>query len=177
MTFRSAPHSVLPITFKMFMVFKAFFLTYLRWGIKDNTPVKGNPQKFDTPPHSSTTGIGILSRKSCGSKWRPLFWQICIQSVFVFGNQKPLSVAHCWSLFRQSCSWRSMILILDDLYQIWKPSTYNEQSTPGFKHWVMLLLFTENKVTDTMLPWGTPISCRSESEEVDTTRTLKDLSF
>ena len=55
--------------------------------------------------------------------------------------------------------------------------TYNKQSTPGFKHWAMLLMFTENKVTNRMLPWGTPISCRWESEKVDPTRTLKDLSF
>ena len=28
-----------------------------------------------------------------------------------------------------------------------------------------------------MLPWGTPISCGRESQKVDPTRTLKDLSF
>ena len=32
------------------------------------------------------------SRNSCGSKCRPLFWQICIQIDFVFNNLKPLSV-------------------------------------------------------------------------------------
>ena len=75
MTFRSAPHLVLPITFKMFRAFKAFFLTYLRWGIKDNFLSKITPRNLV----SSTTRIRLLSRKSCGSKWRPLFWQIYIQ--------------------------------------------------------------------------------------------------
>ena len=57
--------------------------------------------------------------------------------------------------------------MLEDLQQIWKSLTYNEQSTPCFKYWVMLLIFTENKITDRMLPWGTPISCGQESEHVD----------
>ena len=30
----------------------------------------------------------------------------------------------------------------------------------------------ENKVTDKMLPWGTPTSCRWETENVDTNWTL-----
>ena len=46
MTFRSAPHSVLPITFKMFRAFKAFFKTYLRWGIKDNFLSKKTPRNL-----------------------------------------------------------------------------------------------------------------------------------
>ena len=40
----------------------------------------------------------------------------------------------------------------------------------------MLLIFTENRVTDRMLPWGTPISCGWESEKVDPTWTLKYIS-
>ena len=47
----------------------------------------------------------------------------------------------------------------------------------GFKHWVVLLIFTQNKVTDRMLPKGTPISRGWESENVDHTQTCKDLSF
>ena len=49
MTFRSDPHSVLPITFKIL-----------------------TPRELV----SSTTGIEPLSRKSCGSKFRPRLWQI-----------------------------------------------------------------------------------------------------
>ena len=93
MTFQSASHSVLPITFKMFRAFKAFFLTYLRWEIKDNFLSKITPRNLV----SSTTGIGLLSRKSCGSKWRPLFWQICIQRVFVFENRKPRDLLYTLS--------------------------------------------------------------------------------
>ena len=40
---------------------------------------------------SSTIGNWTFDL-NCGSKWRPHFWQICIQSVFVFENLKPLSV-------------------------------------------------------------------------------------
>ena len=41
----------------------------------------------------------------------------------------------------------------------------------------MLLIFTENKVTDRMLSWDKSKSCGWESENVDTNRTLKYLSF
>ena len=68
MTFWSAPHSVLPITFKILRVFKLFFLTYLRWGTKDNFLSNITPRNLV----SSTTGIELLSRISCESKWRLL---------------------------------------------------------------------------------------------------------
>ena len=161
MTFWSAPHSVLPITFKTLRVFKHFFLTYLRQGT-NNLLSNINPRNLV----SSTTGIGLLYRKSCGSKWRSLFWHICIDC-FCLTESK--TVVSCPLLkFIQT----KLQLTFDDT-QIWISSTYYEQSTPGFKHCVMLLIFTENKVTDRMLPWGTPISCRWGSEKVDPTQTLK----
>ena len=74
-------------------------------------------------------GGAILESDSCGSKWKLHFWQICIQSVFIVENLKPLSVVHWLSLFWQSCNWRSVILMLHDLKQIWKTSKCNEQSS------------------------------------------------
>ena len=50
MTFRSAPHSVLPITFKILRAFKPPFNTYLRWGTKDNFLSNITPQTFGSPP-------------------------------------------------------------------------------------------------------------------------------
>ena len=60
MTFRSVPHSVLPITFKILRAFKPLFLTYLRWGTKDNFLSNITPRNLV----SSTTGIGICPEKA-----------------------------------------------------------------------------------------------------------------
>ena len=50
--------------------------------------------------------------------------------------------------------------------------TICSKSEQGFKHWVMLLMFTEIRVTDSMPPCGTPISCGWELENVLPTRTF-----
>ena len=60
-------------------------------GTKDNLLSNMTPRILV----SSTTGIGLLSRKIFGSKWRPPFWHVYIQTLFVLENQRPLSVAHC----------------------------------------------------------------------------------
>ena len=108
---------VLPTTFKMFRAFKAFFLAYLRWGIKDKVLAKISPRNVV----SSTTGIGLVSRKSCGSKWRPLFWH----TVFVFENRKPLSIAQC--LFYKAAADVQLYLCWIICSKSEKSSTYNEQ--------------------------------------------------
>ena len=58
-----------------------------------------------------------------------------------------------------------------DLQQMRKSSMYIEPLTPKFKHFTMLFIFILNKVTDTMLPCGTPISCSCSSESVVPIRT------
>ena len=91
MTFQSAPHSVLPI---MLGTFKAFFLMYFGWGSKDSLP-------SDTPsPRNNvffTTEVWLLSRNSRGAKRRPLFWQICIQTVFVLEGARCSSVVRAFA--------------------------------------------------------------------------------
>ena len=48
---------------------------------------------------------------------------------------------------------------------------YSEPSTPKFKHFTTLFIFILNKVTDRMLPCGTPIFCSCSSESIVLIRT------
>src|SRR6266516_7405732 len=45
-----------------------------------------------------------------------------------------------------------------DRAQARKSSTYSEESMPGVTQFTMLLILRLKRVTDKILPWGTPVS-------------------
>lgn len=81
-----------------------------------------------------------------------------------FGKPKTISVRPFCRLFKQSCSCLSMAGIKRDRQQMTKSSTYNELRTFDRKLCTILLIFKTKRVTDKMLPCGTPISWSNLSD-------------
>ena len=140
------------ITLRSWIALLHFDLKYLMWGLNVNFLSKIIPRNLC----SSTLGISIESNLRI--LWR---LQKCIHCVLFLENLKPFLMVQLFILFRHC--WSSIVLIYLDLQQIRKSSTYSEPSTPKF---TMLFIFMLNKVTDKMLPCGTPNSCSCSSERV-----------
>ena len=144
-----------------------FDLKCLMWGLNVNFLSKIIPRNLCT----SAIGISVyfsLRKGSLCILWR---LQKCIHCVLFWENLKPFLIVQLFILFKHCWSWRSVVLICLDLQQIRKSSTYSEPSTAKFKYFTMLFIFMLNKVTDRMLPCGTPISCSCSSETVVPIRT------
>ena len=114
---------------------------------------------------SSTIEISVESSLSTGLLYILQRLQKCAYCVLLLENFKPFLKVQLFILFRHCWSWCSIVLCVN-LQQIRKSSTYSEPSTPKFKHFTMLFIFILNKVTDRMLPCGTPISYSCSSESV-----------
>ena len=95
---------------------------------------------------------------------------------FCFGNFKV--VYHCLFVYfvMPCCSWRSDVRIYLDVEVMQKSSTKKYLSTPGFRLLVMLLIFMLKRVTDSILPWGTPASGFWIFDRVEPIRTRNFLS-
>ena len=151
---KSPPQSLWATTLNRFMAFKHLAFRFHRWGMKLSLLSNVMPKNFA----SLITGIVMLLMIRIGSKWVLCKLQKWMQTVLVLENLKPFSSAHVCNLFRHCCSCLSIDLICFDRQQAEKSSTNSELSVPGFIQFTMPLIFKPNRVTDNMLPWGTPIS-------------------
>ena len=90
---------------------------------------------------------------------------------FCFGNLKPFIIAHLFILLMACCSWRSAVRIHLDVEVLYKCSMNKNLSSPGFRQFEMLLIFMLKRVTDSILPWGTPSSWFWMFDRVEPIRT------
>ena len=149
----------------MHLTFKAF-----KWGINESFWSNMTPRNLA----SLTTLIFLpFNNINSGSGKMPLFLWKWRQTVLVGENLNPFSLHHFSILWRHPWSWRSHDFVFLARYDIKKSLTYKEPSTSLFKTLTRLLIFKLKRVTDSILPCDTPISCSYVSESIDPRRTLK----
>ena len=141
-------------------------------GMKESFLSKITPRNF----YWSMTGISDPSRFNEGLSCIFLNWQKCMHWVFVLEILKLLIIAYLFILLMPCCSWRSAVRTYLDVGVMQKSSTNKYLSTSRFRQLVMLLIFMLKKVTNSMLPWGTPSSWFWMFDRVEPIRTRNFLS-
>ena len=155
----SAPQKVCARTRSRFRALVHLSFKCFMCGMKDSLQSKTTPKNLV----SSTTGTGVLFSSRMASGWGLRNLQKCMHRRERTWIHWCLS-AQSASLLRYCCRWCSIIWTCWDLYQIRKSSTYKEHSTPGDIALTIELIFNPNRVTERILPWGTPISWSKRSE-------------
>ena len=84
MTFRSVPHSVLPITFKILRTFKPFILTYLRWSTNDNLLSNITPRNLVATTRG-TRCSSLVRTFAHGAREREMFYLTTHSTHFIYG--------------------------------------------------------------------------------------------
>ena len=150
----SAPQSLWAITQRSFNVLLHFSFKYWMCGMKESFLSKITLGNL----YWSTTGISDPSKFNVGLLCIFLNWQKCMHWVFVLEILKQFIIAHEFILLMACCSWHSAVRTYLDVEVMQKSSTNKYLSTPGFWQLVMLFIFMLKRVTDSILPWGTPSS-------------------
>jgi len=146
----SAPHVVCATTRSRFNAFVYLSFRCRVWGKNKSLRSNMMPRKLV----SSTAGMADPFRIRTGS-----WWSLWSKNVYILFYKKkiwshwcrPNPFKHCWICL-------SMMWIYLERQQIKKSSTHREYSTPGEMALTTELIFKLNRVTERILPCGTPIS-------------------